>query len=115
LFGLIGVLGLGLVLGVIVLATTNAKFNESQLNQARIDIRTIYPVAEKFVVDHPGRCPTVDRLRRERELSLASKTEDPWGMLYEIDCSDDRLVVFSRGPDRAAGTSDDVRTSSGDR
>jgi general secretion pathway protein G len=44
--------------GVAVVAVP--KYQESQKNQAKIDARTIHPVAEKYKVDHPGVCPTVE-------------------------------------------------------
>src|SRR6185369_2549057 len=68
--------------GVAVVAIP--KYAESQKNQAKIDARTIHPVAEKYKVDHPGQCPTVEQLRAEKELSAASKITDPWDTPYKI-------------------------------
>ena len=66
--------------GVAVVAVP--KYEEAQKNQAKIDARTIHPVAEKYKVDHPGQCPTVEQLRAEKELSAASKITDPWDSPY---------------------------------
>src|SRR5947207_15819512 len=67
--------------GVAVVAIP--KYAESQKNQAKIDSRTIHPIAEKFRVDHPGgQCPTVEQMRAEKELSAASKITDPWDTPY---------------------------------
>src|SRR3954464_9809163 len=76
--------------GVAVVAIP--KYAESQKNQAKIDARTIHPVAEKFRVDHPGQqCPTVEQLRTEKELSAASKITDPWDSPYAIRCNEEDI------------------------
>jgi general secretion pathway protein G len=93
--------------GVAVVAVP--KYQESQKNQAKIDARTVHPVAEKYKVDHPGVCPTVEQLRAEKELSAASKITDPWDTPYKIVCSDDDIYVLSFGPDKKEGTADDIR------
>ena len=93
--------------GVAVVAVP--KYQESQKNQAKIDARTIHPVAEKYKVDHPGVCPTVEQLRAEKELSAASKITDPWDSPYKIVCGDEELYVISFGPDKKENTNDDIR------
>lgn len=93
--------------GVAVVAVP--KYQESQKNQAKIDARTIHPVAEKYKVDHPGQCPTVEQLRAEKELSAASKITDPWDTPYKIICGDDEIFVVSYGPDKKENTGDDIR------
>lgn len=93
--------------GVAVVAVP--KYQESQKNQAKIDARTIHPVAEKYKVDHPGVCPTVEQLRAEKELSAASKITDPWDTPYKIVCGDDDIYVVSFGPDKKENSNDDIR------
>jgi general secretion pathway protein G len=93
--------------GVAVVAVP--KYQESQKNQAKIDARTIHPVAEKYKVDHPGVCPTVEQLRAEKELSAASKVTDPWDSPYKIICGDEDIMVLSFGPDKKENTNDDIR------
>jgi general secretion pathway protein G len=94
--------------GVAVVAVP--KYQESQKNQAKIDARTIHPVAEKWRVDHPGQaCPTVEQLRAEKELSQASKITDPWDTPYKIVCGDEDIYVMSLGPDKRENTGDDIR------
>lgn len=97
--------------GVAVVAVP--KYAESQKNQAKIDARTIHPVAEKYKVDHPGNCPTVEQLRAEKELSAASKVTDPWDTPYKIICGDDEIYVMSAGPDKKEGTQDDIKIPEG--
>ena len=93
--------------GVAVVAIP--KYAESQKNQAKIDARTIHPVAEKYKVDHPGQCPTVEQLRADKELSAASKITDPWDSPYQIRCQDEDIYIMSYGPDKKEGTPDDIR------
>lgn len=94
--------------GVAVVAVP--KYQESQKNQAKIDARTIHPIAEKYRVDHPGEnCPTVELLRDKKELSQASKVTDPWDTPYKITCGDDDITVSSFGPDKKENTADDIR------
>ncbi len=97
--------------GVAVVAVP--KYAESQKNQAKIDARTIHPVAEKYKIDHPGQCPTVEQLRSEKELSAASKITDPWDTPYQIRCGDDEVYVISFGPDKKEGTPDDIMIPEG--
>lgn len=93
--------------GVAVVAVP--KYQESQKNQAKIDARTIHPVAEKYMVDHPGECPTVELLREKKELSTASKITDPWDSPYKITCNEEDITVSSAGPDKKDNTADDIR------
>lgn len=94
--------------GVAVVAVP--RFQESQKNQAKIDARTIHPVAEKYRVDHPSdSCPTVELLRDKKELSAASKLTDPWDTPYKINCTEEDVIVLSAGPDKKEGTPDDIR------
>jgi general secretion pathway protein G len=94
--------------GVAVVAIP--KYAESQKNQAKIDARTIHPVAEKYKVDHAGStCPTVEQLRAEKELSAASKITDPWDTPYAIRCVEEDIYIVSFGPDKKEGTADDIR------
>jgi general secretion pathway protein G len=99
--------------GVAVVAVP--KYQESQKNQAKIDARTIHPVAEKWRADHAGApCPTVEQLRAEKELSTASKITDPWDTPYKIVCGEDDLYVMSLGPDKKENTKDDIRIPEAD-
>jgi hypothetical protein len=53
-----------------------------------------------------GQCPTAVQL-----AEYGGSATDPWGQLYDIDCTDLRdLHVSSRGADKRAGTGDDRRS-----
>jgi general secretion pathway protein G len=99
---------IGLIAGGVAVYAV-PKFAESQKNQAKIDARTIHPIAEKYKVDHPAQCPTVEQLKAEKELSATSKVTDPWDTPYAIRCQDEEIYVMSFGPDKKEGTADDIR------
>lgn len=93
--------------GVAVVAVP--QLAKAQISTAKNDARTIQPVAEKYRLDHPGECPTIEALRASKELSAASKTTDPWDGTYKIVCNDDETIVSSAGPDKKENTKDDIR------
>ena len=93
--------------GVAVVAIP--KYADAQKKQSKIDAQTIHPVAEKYRVDHPGQCPTVEQLRAEKEIGATSKITDPWDTPYQIRCADEDIYVLSYGPDKKEGTPDDIR------
>lgn len=93
--------------GVAVVAIP--KFAQAQKDTARNDCRAIHPIAEKYKVDHPGQCPTVEQLRAEKEIGATSKITDPWDTPYAIRCADEDVYVLSFGPDKKEGTADDIR------
>lgn len=101
-------------LGVFCFAGTyaiRASFREEPRPAARNDLRALYPVAEKYRVDHPGACPTVPQLVAEKELAQSAqstRTKDMWGSTFEIACEEDETYVSSRGPDHILGTADDI-------
>lgn len=93
--------------GVAVVAIP--KYAEAQKKQAKNDVIAIHPIAEKYRVDHPGNCVTVEQLRTEKELSASSKITDPWDTPYQIRCAEDETYVLSFGPDKKEGTADDIK------
>lgn len=93
--------------GVAVVAIP--KFAQAQKDTAKNDCRAIHPIAEKYKVDHPGQCPTVEQLRADKELAATSKITDPWDTPYAIRCADDDVYVLSFGPDKKEGTADDIK------
>lgn len=99
---------IGLIAGGVAVVAI-PKFAQAQKDTAKNDCRTIHPVAEKYRVDHPGQCPTVEQLRAERELGATSKITDPWDTPYAIRCEEDETFVVSFGPDKKEGSADDIR------
>jgi type II secretory pathway pseudopilin PulG len=56
-----------------------------------------------------GECPTVDRLINDELLERGTRTVDPWGQPYTVECIDEDATVVSAGRDRQLGTKDDIR------
>lgn len=55
-----------------------------------------------------GTCPSsVEQLKADGMLSSTSNTIDPWGSPYTLRCAPDPIVT-SLGPDKKAGTADDI-------
>jgi len=107
--GMIACAVVGGVLSVLAVVAIESRDCERTIrrSQAKNDVSAILPVADKWVADHPGQCPTMKRLRDDKELSAGSKLTDPWDRTYRIECQES-IAVISDGPDRRAGTADDI-------
>ena len=71
--------------------------------------REIRNAVQRYRGLHPaGGCPTVVDLVRAGEIDDASRTDDPWGSEYRIDCAGSDATVTSSGPDKRVGTADDI-------
>jgi hypothetical protein len=59
-------------------------------------------------------CPTARQVLEltegswKTELREATNGNDAWGTPFRVVCDEDRVRVFSLGPDKLAGTEDDV-------
>jgi hypothetical protein len=76
---------------------------------ARGEVRFVADAVERYWNSHGATCPpSLGELRREGFLLAAPV--DPWGepLLYGCIESPRSFVVLSKGPDRLAGTADDV-------
>ena len=71
-------------------------------------LKSLHAVAEAWRVGHPEECPTLQRLKDERELAASTNLNDPWGNPYKVLCDEDTTRLVSSGPDRRDGTADDV-------
>jgi hypothetical protein len=58
------------------------------------------------------RCPDVRSLRSEGFLGVSDPDRDPWGSPFTFTCQSD-VTVVSIGPDRIAGTLDDLAVPRG--
>ena len=62
-----------------------------------------------YKVDHGDDCPTVEALRRGDYIDDASKLTDAWDLPFVVKCDERGEVhVASNGPDKLAGTPDDI-------
>jgi type II secretion system (T2SS) protein G len=60
-------------------------------------------------------CPTVQQVLEltpepaRTDMRLDTNGIDPWGTPYQVECDHQKVHVFSMGPDKQAGTADDIR------
>ncbi len=100
---------IGLISGGIALVAV-PKYKEAQITTAKNDTKALYTIGENWRANHAADCPTVDRLKADKEISATSNIIDPWGMAYKISCEDsDNLQVISFGPDKKENTTDDIK------
>lgn len=87
-------------------------WREAELQAAKSHVRAIAECVRLFQKKH-DRLPALSELVVEDENGvsfLSDLPNDPWGSPYELQAIDDRrgFVIRSRGPDRSAGTADDL-------
>ncbi len=75
---------------------------------ARTQLMTLRSAAIVRTAAKPDVCPTVDELRAGGDLDRSFPLRDPWGSAWRLMCEDDEVTATSCGPDRKAGTADDV-------
>lgn len=86
------------------------KFKEAQKKTAETGARVIRSAIQDWQrVNNESTCPTMSQLVQEKHIDSAANTDDPWGEAYILSCSDDDVIVTSKGPDKKKGTADDVR------
>lgn len=101
-------------LGVVVLATSFFVGLSSwgkpshRIDMAKMDVKSIQSVAGRYRLAHDGKdgkCTTPVELRSDvRNLPLI----DPWGVPYVVACDGPNTKALSVGPDKKAGTVDDI-------
>ncbi|HXS17356.1 MAG TPA: type II secretion system protein GspG [Polyangiaceae bacterium] len=94
--------------GVAVVAIP--KMREAQVTQAETGARVIRSAVSQWQLaeNEYGTCPTVSQLVEDKQLDSGQNTTDPWGQDYVITCADDEVIVTSAGPDKKAGSKDDI-------
>jgi hypothetical protein len=70
--------------------------------------RQVLSAAEAWKSENADGCPTITQLMEDGALDKDVRTDDPWGNRYRIVCDGAHASVHSAGPDRRAGTPDDV-------
>lgn len=82
---------------------------EAREEQARTDSLAIRSAVELYLMGDPSAdCPSVQDLVDEHILNSATRTEDPWGNEFQIECDGDEISVASNGADGEQGTEDDI-------
>lgn len=92
------------------------RMQETRIKSARQGAKQLVAMVESWRLDNPEGCPSVSQLKKDKYLSKTASSEDPWGTTFEITCEGDDIQVRSAGPDKQAGTKDDIQEpkSSGD-
>jgi hypothetical protein len=73
----------------------------------RSELTVIQVIAEKYYADH-HECPTMERLRDEKEISSTTRMLDTWDGYILISCDDNGVRATSMGPNGSLGTADDI-------
>jgi len=90
------------------------KYKEAQKKTAETGARVIRSAIQDWQrVNNESTCPTMSQLVQEKNIDSAANTEDPWGEAYILTCTDDDVIVMSKGPDKKKGTADDIRVPKG--
>ena len=97
----------GLIAGGIAVYAV-PKFKEAQISSTKNNLKSLQAIADGWRANHANDCPTVQRLKEEKELSASSEVNDAWGSPYKIQCDDDNTLIVSFGPDKKEGTKDDI-------
>jgi len=102
---------------VLVLGTLAFKWKELKLAGApttKSNVLTLQAAVLQLWADGFTGCPTVQQVLElnleplESELRKETTGIDPWGTPYQIQCDQGQVLVFSPGPDKQAGTADDI-------
>jgi len=85
-------------------------YKKAKVDTGMVGCRTVKSAADLYqnLDGTSDQCPTVQNLVQSKKID-ASKTDDPWGMPYHIDCSEGEIRVMSGGNDRKLGTPDDLK------
>ena len=86
------------------------KFREAQITTAETGARVIRTAVQNWqAANNETSCPTISQLVQEKHLDPGQNTNDPWGQAYQLNCTDDDVVITPSGPDKKKGTKDDIR------
>lgn len=104
---------------VVVLGTLAFKWKELELAGApttKSNVLMLQAAVLQLWADGFAGCPTVQQVLElnleplKSELQKGTTGVDPWGTPYRIQCDRDHVLVFSLGPDKRAGTADDIES-----
>lgn len=85
-------------------------YKKAKVDAAMVGTHAVKQAADLYqnLEGSADQCPTIQDLVRSKKID-GSKTDDPWGVTYRIDCSEGESRVWSNGNDRKPGTQDDLR------
>ena len=86
------------------------KWRQAQVDTATTNARAIRDAVNRWRATRGGTdCPTISQLLQDKEIDASSKTDDPWGGAFKIQCTEDDSIVSSPGPDKKENTKDDIQ------
>jgi hypothetical protein len=90
-------------------AVVAAQFAKAQIDTARVQIRSLRDGVARYQVLKGTPPRALDELVKEKVLHGDRLPKDPWGEPYVYTLrADGEYEIYSMGPDRKAGTDDDV-------
>lgn len=104
---------------VVALGTLAFKWEELKLAGApttKSNVLMLQAAVLQLWADGFAGCPTVQQVLAlnleplKSELQKETTGVDPWGTPYRIQCDGDHVLVISLGPDKRAGTADDIKS-----
>jgi prepilin-type N-terminal cleavage/methylation domain-containing protein len=76
---------------------------------ARMNASSLRRAAAVWRLNRSGdECPNFARLLADGIIDREASPTDPWGSPYLMTCAQEDVTVLSPGPDRKAGTTDDI-------
>jgi general secretion pathway protein G len=88
------------------------EYKKARIKSAVVGASVIKTAAQTYMeldmLGGPDSCPTIEDLVQARKID-GHRTDDPWGIPYEIVCEDGEINVISAGHDRKFDTEDDLR------
>jgi hypothetical protein len=95
------------ILDAVVTSRTKAQY---KVRTTAASVKTLQTIASTGRRGRPDTaCPTPEGLLEAHQIDAASKLTDAWDMPFIIVCDADATTASSAGPDRIAGTTDDIR------
>ena len=101
---------LGLIAGAIGFNVFQ-RLKEAQVRSAQLDLRAISNAVDLYHVE-TGQWP--ESIQQLAPKYVKDLHKDPWGIDYAYVRSGDGFDVYSYGPDKAQGGSDDITVHGGD-
>jgi general secretion pathway protein G len=105
------------IMGLIVTGVSIKVFSQlkkAKVQAARMGVKKVIDASGRFMAGPGSGCPKgIDELIAQGELSK-NDAKDPWGAPYIFRCpgtqDPEGVDVISWGPDKADGTTDDIRS-----
>jgi hypothetical protein len=108
------------VAGIVAIAVIGAlaygrgKLQRAGASSPRAQVILLRQATMQLLADGFAGCPTVQQVLElseepsRSELRKATTGLDPWGAPFQVQCERERVRVFSMGPDKLPGTTDDI-------